>query len=489
LFRESGFEAVDDDPAVLATKGRLLKDEAEAACDPAARRRFYREAGEAYAKAAGIAGASYPLINAATSAFLAGDEEEAGRRAQAVLARGRDPDETPYYQAATEAEALLLLGCLEQARAALDAALAQAPRAWEDHASTLRQFRRILAESGAVPAWIERLRPPRCLHFAGHMALADPSDLARQVEELLEREDMGFGFGALAAGADLVIAERLVARGGELHAVLPAGAEVFQRLSVGEQWKARFERVLQEADTVSIVGRGDELGPSHIELAAVAAMGAAVMRADELATEAAQLLVLDGAGRVEAGVSGGLIRRHWRLERHLLEALRGEDAGSGIADVGAAETLAALLAVEVAPNRVKEAAAILQDDSKIGAASLWSAEGLQLAFERPEDAANLGLRLVRELGDAVRLGGQFGVVAPGYDHIGVGGSLVTGSPVAEAGRILASTPLGEIRLGLTFAQALHASNARGLRTEYVGDLSDPEPGDPVGVFALLSVAA
>jgi tetratricopeptide (TPR) repeat protein len=198
VFHGAELERVDD-PAVLALRGRLLKDSARTSGSAPDRRRLYREAGDAYARAGAVDGSTYPLINAASLARLAGDQAEASERAGAVLDRGDDPDETPYYQAATRAEALLLLGRVDEAKAALAEAVARAPRAWEDHASTLRQFRLILAETGGDAEWVDILRPPRCLHFAGHMALAAGAQvLERSIREVLEREQVGFGFGALA---------------------------------------------------------------------------------------------------------------------------------------------------------------------------------------------------------------------------------------------------------------------------------------------------
>jgi len=130
------------------------------------------------------------------------------------LAAPPDPDETAYFQAATPAEALLVLGRTEEAKRALAGAIARAPEAWADHASTIRQFELLLAALGQDAGWLDALRPPRPLSFAGHMAVA-PGDrrLAGQVAEALAQMRIGFGYGALAAGADIVVAEALLARG------------------------------------------------------------------------------------------------------------------------------------------------------------------------------------------------------------------------------------------------------------------------------------
>jgi len=71
MFQSSGWDARTDDPKALTLKGRLLKDQAKAT-QSAERVRLYGMAAEAYAAAAQIEQASYPLINAATLAYLGG---------------------------------------------------------------------------------------------------------------------------------------------------------------------------------------------------------------------------------------------------------------------------------------------------------------------------------------------------------------------------------------------------------------------------------
>ena len=127
---------------------------------------------------------------------------------------------------------------------------------------------------------------------------------------MLEEENVGFGFGALAAGADIIIAEALLARGAELHAVLPGGAEAFAAVSVdpfGKAWRRRFDAVLAMAETVRPVRPlGAAPDAAMIGLADEVAMGAALMNGRRLESSAVQLLVLDSAAetgqrRVRAG--------------------------------------------------------------------------------------------------------------------------------------------------------------------------------------------
>ena len=202
--------------------------------------------------------------------------------------------ETPYYRAATAAEALLLLRKESEARQAFAEAIALAPQAWEDHASTLRQFALILRAQGADAGWLDAHRPPLSLHFAGHMSFR-PQNVRRDALDLeinaaLDEERIGFGYGALAAGADIIIAEALLQRGAELHVVLPCDAGTFVRRSVepyGKEWVQRFDAALNRADTVRQI-RPYDVRPDDatFDLADEVAMGAALMNGERLMSEA-----------------------------------------------------------------------------------------------------------------------------------------------------------------------------------------------------------
>ena len=141
--------------------------------------------------------------------------------------------ETPYWLAATRSEALLLLGQEAEARAALSDAMRKAPQAWEDHAATIGQFGLILSELGVDAGWLERHLPPASLHFQGIMQLpADEAPLRAKIDKWLAQQNIGFGYGALAAGADIVVAEALLARDAELHVILPCDKASFRAQSV-----------------------------------------------------------------------------------------------------------------------------------------------------------------------------------------------------------------------------------------------------------------
>jgi hypothetical protein len=320
LFRAGGFDRAGNDPAALSVAGRLAKDRAMRS-HSSARAALFAEAARAYARAFDLDPQPYTRINQATLTTLSGDVE--GGRALARdlidwLGTEKDFAETPYYLAATAAEAHLLLGERDDAESRLADAIGLAAGSWEDRASTLRQFRLIVAAAGQDARWLDRYRPPRALNYAGHLGIAESavSALAKRVGDVLLHNDVGAGFGALAAGADLVIAEALLEFGAELHVILPTAATAFIEQSVapyGRIWVERFERAAADAASLTSVSSitGD-YEPLASHLAADVAMGASVLHAQRLETEALQLLVIDeGEGPFGSGQDTAYLGDRW----------------------------------------------------------------------------------------------------------------------------------------------------------------------------------
>lgn len=333
LFCAAGYLERSADPAALAVKGRLIKGKGRLAVG-AGRSSLFAEAAAAYAAAHALEPAPYLAINAASLRLLAGDTAGAAAGARAVLAMLDAPEapaDTPYFLAATRAEALLILGDQAEAEAAMQRAAAHDPDGWADRAATIAQLREIAAAQGSDPAWIERFAPPASLHFAGHMGLAAGGDgeaaLASQLETLLGQHQFGFAWGALAAGADVVIAEHLLARGAELHVVLPCPPEQFEAQSVapaGEAWTRRYRALLDAA--ASIRCAADSATSVHDPLATLhageLAIGGALNNAAILASSAAQLIVTDEAG---GGVNTARQAALWRSasgQQHHLHVAR-----------------------------------------------------------------------------------------------------------------------------------------------------------------------
>jgi hypothetical protein len=500
------FEAADlprDHPAALIVKGRLLKDLALQA-DPEERRRFYLEAAEAYRRSAELEPATYPLINAATLSALGGNAAEAAALAQRVLRsieEQPDEPETPYYRAATRAEALLLLQRTGEAQAALAEAISLAPRAWEDRATTLRQFRLVLEVQGRDAAWLDEHRPPRSLHFGGHMAfdaqVVSRERLRRSLDTVLDSEKVGFAYGALAAGADIIIAEMLAARGAELHAVLPGGPHAFAAASVdplGPPWRRRFDALIEQAETVRTVRPAGFSPTAHtIGLADEIAMGAAVMNARRLESDAVQLLVVDGKNVRAPAASATLeAQRIWAAgnrRQHLVQAPREAADAVALPTGGEGRGGAALAVIAIIPPAAAREQGIEQwlrllretigEVSDAAVRPYWSGGQILVAHRRLGEAADLMLRLRREGHSA----GADYIAAAVFTDPFSGGARLPAAATGAAEAAARSAPPSTVCVTEDFAAALAARGSGG-RTEYVGELDAQDGEPPLGLYAL-----
>jgi adenylate cyclase len=147
------------------------------------------------------------------------------------------------------------------------------------------------------------------MHFCGHMPSgtaggpgrlrgADEQRVAAEIALFVSRAGSPIGYGSLAAGGDILIAEQILASGGELHVVLPFPAADFVHTSVssaGEHWVERFEACLGRAASVAIATArrtGDDEAAYHS--CSTIAMAAAVGRARAMSSGPVQLAVWDG---------------------------------------------------------------------------------------------------------------------------------------------------------------------------------------------------
>ncbi len=294
MFEDLGLGASSSADA-LSLKGRLLKDRGLRG-GGSERAGLLEQAQAAYLQAAGSRRATYPLINAATIAFLNDRPDEArriARRVLEILACGDYEPETRYWLGATEAEALLLLDDPQASRQALERAMQSSPEAWEDHAVTLGQFRQILERLGRSPDLLDDLQPPPSLYFYGIIGLPDDEAEARaKLECALDEIRPGAVFGALAAGADILMAEMAVARGARLHVVLPTSLARFRQISVEQYdsaWGERFDRLMGQADVVEVLEGNAGLSEAAILNGSQVAMGLALRHARSLASRAVAL--------------------------------------------------------------------------------------------------------------------------------------------------------------------------------------------------------
>lgn len=303
LFESYGL-AASRDVHQRAVGARLLKDRALAA-PPHERPQALARAFEAYHAIYRESGDSFPGINAATLALLLDDDARAKALAEALLADPAVAAAGDYYMAVTKAEALLILGRTEEVTRTLSSEPVRGSRDFGARSSTARQLAMMAAHLGmgddARADLLGPLAPPRVLHFCGHMFASDPEAEARLKAEagaILAEEEVGFAFGAIACGSDLILAETALERGIQLHIVLPFAAEDFLAQSVrpgGADWEARFRAVREGAARTTFASEIDFFGdPVQYGYASRMAMGMARLRAEHLGGEAIQLAIWDG---------------------------------------------------------------------------------------------------------------------------------------------------------------------------------------------------
>jgi hypothetical protein len=484
----------DDDRMAWAVKGRLLKDQALTSSGME-RLALYRQSAEAYERSAALQRESYPLINAATLSMLGKEAVHSHELASEVLQllqEQPEEPETPYYRAATRAEALLLLDREQEACFAFAEAVALAPRAWEDHASALRQFGLILEAQGCDPSWLDAHRPPRSVHFGGHMSfdarVSRRAHLDDRIRTILEDENVGFGYGALAAGADIIVAEALLERGAELHAVLPGGREAFAAVSVdpfGKAWRRRFEAVLERAETVRVV-RPVGVAPDRmtIGLGDEVAMGAAVMNARRLESRALQLLVLAEDGPASDSHLAWA-ERGWRqvIVTAPREALPVKEPPP--LPVSRHQRLALLAIAPAAEEDVQERLAALHASLRRAASPAlppyFTGRHIVLAYADPAEAARAAITVAKDGGAGI--GGHYGIADPVDDPFS-GGRRLVGEAAALADAAADSAPAGSVCVTADFAAALAASGAEDIRSELVGELDARDGGGPIELHAL-----
>jgi hypothetical protein len=260
---------------IAALEARVHKELAFEAEDAEERQQRAVASFRAYRAAYDHTGGTYAGINAATMARVAARTDEAAAIARRLIAGigggGRD-----YWSLASLAEAHLVLGESEAARAAL--ARARDAEGANDgaKASTALQFRRLgpLVGVDAEPL-IAELELKTVIVTSGHMfrgssmdaELQAAADAAIRAEAtaLLRRRNAGYVYGSLACGSDLVMAEAALALGIEFHAILPFAIEQFIALSVkigdppGEEgaWETRFRAVIDQAAEVIVMDPSD----------------------------------------------------------------------------------------------------------------------------------------------------------------------------------------------------------------------------------------
>lgn len=507
-FDDYGLAEVEEED-VRALGARIAKDVALTA-PGADRRREAARAAALYGQIFEETGGYYPGINAATLRLLAGDPSGARVLAMRVLDGLSAEDQDSYYVAATEAEAALLLGREDQARAAL----ARAARLHGgDHGAlttTRRQLRLICEAADLDPDVLSEIAGRPVIHFCGHRisppgrggrfpANAEASVAARIAAEVAA-DPPGFAYGSLASGADIMFAEALLDAGAELHVVLPYAADEFERgVDVGGPgWVERFRRCMAAAASISYATDDAYLGDDVLyRYGTELAMGLALLRARFLDAPVRQLAVWDGGPA--AGEAGTAIDvATWTSHGHPVTVILPFDGPSRVIPAtpkgngGGSRVVRAMLFADVkgfskltdeqlprfAEHVLGALANVLERHANaIVYRNTWgdavyavltdvvAAAACALEMQEAMAAIDLdGCRLPGHL--ALRLGAHVGPIFPIRDPI-LDAPAFMGSHVSRTARIEPVTPPGAVFATEPFAAALELERSR-FGFDYVG---------------------
>jgi class 3 adenylate cyclase len=519
LYQQSGLATAGDvDSQSLGA--RLLKDQA---LQNGATYRGLKRAAEAYAEAFRRSQDPFPAINAATLNFLAGDEEPAHLFAQAALGAPSVAVPADYYGAATRAEALAILGRDAEALEAIELALGLPGANVGARSTTLRQFELLARHRSAghqlLPI-ISRLTPPAVATFTGHIFRADPKSeapLAAAIDAQLEALNIGFGYGALAAGADIVIAERLLARGATLNLVFPFREDDFIASSVlpaGNEWLKRYYAVREQAAGISFATLADYVhDPAQFGYGATVAMGMARLRAQHLGTHAVQLAIWDGKARGAVAGTGHDVEE-WRATGGTTYTIAAEGLDRSIEYAEGDEPppnrcLKAFMFADFPGfTRISEgklplfwsrvmavAGSVLADYSgTLDFANSWG-DAVFAVFNTAEAAADAGLALQAallgiaptELGldrpTQMRVSLHFGPVYFGIDPI-TDRDTFYGTEISRAARVEALTPPGSVYASEPLAAVLANTSSDKFSATYVGKIDLPKGFGQYPLYAL-----
>jgi class 3 adenylate cyclase len=319
LYRDFGLGEAGATEDELALLGRLHKDRGRAAL-PGERDARFRASCAAYLRAFYFKRGFFPAINAAATGWASGDVVLARDMAKRVLEHPHVNPPSHFFAAAARAEALLLLDRRDEAHAALREAVSNWEVGMGERASTFRQLHWLCdilgLDAATADSLLAEIRPPPLICFDGPMFMADTAGearLAARIERVLDETGARIGYGMLACGADILMAEALLARGGELQVVLPFAQDAFIDSAVrpgGSIWLSRFEACLNRAAGVTYATRSDRGAAAHFEYGSDFIHGAAGLRARQLSARVAPVVFL----KDEGGMAGTFIQPPPRTE-------------------------------------------------------------------------------------------------------------------------------------------------------------------------------
>jgi tetratricopeptide (TPR) repeat protein len=525
LYERNRVDEIETEDAA-ALKGRLLKDLAVKA-EGVERIAMFRKASDAYRRAYRLTGGYFSGLNAATTSFLAGDNEEARQLASSLYQRTDISNPEDYFAAASGAEAMLICGKLDEAIVLYEQARRRSDAAPGMIASTARQVELIANKLSISKSERELLlasiRPSPVIHFCGHMwsdKWQGEHEIADAIRAILDECDVRIAYGSLACGADIVIAEAVLARGGELHIILPFAEADFLKTSVlngGLAWSDRYITARNAAASVSYATQMRYVGDEHqFAYCSQLTMGLARLRARIMQTEVFQISVWDGVSPDRpAGTSadcaewkrqGGLTRvvsvtpnrpplnavtltDQRNCSPHTLKAIIFADFfGFSRLDEDCVPQFLQAVMARIAAILDRHTAAVLSRNS-------WG-DAIFVVVTTPEEAANIAIAIQTELDcksllsaglpaeGGMRMSLHYGPIFEHFDAI-QNARTFYGTEVTLAARIEPRVPVGAIYTTEPFA-AMFEHYGKDYHFSYVGKM---DLAKDYGVRTLYRLAA
>jgi class 3 adenylate cyclase len=348
--------------------------------------------------------------------------------------------------------------------------------------------------------------------------------VAKRVEEAVRSTRIGYAYGSLASGADILWAEAILAFGGELHVVLPFARDEFVAWSVGPAgapWVQRFEDCLDAAASVRYATDDAFLGDDVLfRYGSELAMGLALLRARYLDADVRQLAVWDGGSAT--GAAGTAIDiATWQRGGHVVTIVSPDRDAVAVGTASAPASspdrrtvpipthAPATKSVRTGPGRVVRALlfgdirgfstltdeqlpvfserflgafaeVLARHEDEIWHRNTWG-DAVYVVLTDAVCAAACALELQEAVAAidllsvglpehlALRLGGHLGPVFPIHDPV-VDADAFMGSHVSRTARIEPVTPPGAVYVTEPFAAALVLAGCDRFTCDYVGHM-------------------
>lgn len=362
--------------------------------------------------------------------------------------------------------------------------------------------------------------------FCGHMFNSGSeaeTSLAHRICNHLNELDISVGYGPLACGADIVIAEALLERGAELNVVLPFAEEDFIAESVvsgGHDWEDRYYACRNAARSISFATPSDYVGDDNqFAYNTLYAMGLALLRSGKRRCEAYQIAVVSNEfasfsatgkagtkadmklwrdlGRQTVTIPAGNVPRNLRFPpkpqvgdgtKRLIRSILFADY-KGFSRLGERELPAFMHTVM---GRIGQ---VLSDyGDHVQFRNTWG-DAVYAIVDEPHVAASIALALQDALADiprglvpsgavaGMRLGVHYGPIWVGTDRI-TGNRLWYGGEVNRTARIEPVTPVGGVYCTESFAAALLMENWKECTFTSVGRVLLPKKYGEVELYRL-----